>query len=136
MMEFMSSEQLKLVGSILSQIDTGISEIKEWNKDIICANDYLVSTEGSRNLAATSMLLSAIGEGLKRIDKLTNGELLLLRPEIPWKQVKGMRDHIAHGYFDIDSGLIYEVVKEELDGLQIAIKALKDIVSDNKIGSH
>lgn len=125
----MSSEKCKLVGSILSQIDTGISEIKEWNKDIACANDYLVSTEGSRNLAATSMLLSAIGEGLKRIDKLTNGELLPLRPEIPWKQVKGMRDHIAHGYFDIDSDLIYEVVKEELDGLQIAVKALKEIVS-------
>ncbi|MCQ2259342.1 MAG: DUF86 domain-containing protein [Bacteroidaceae bacterium] len=129
MMEYLSSEKCKLVGSILSQIDTGISEIKEWNKDIACANDYLVSTEGSRNLAATSMLLSAIGEGLKRIDKLTNGELLPLRPEIPWKQVKGMRDHIAHGYFDIDSDLIYEVVKEELDGLQIAVKALKEIVS-------
>lgn len=129
MMESMSLEQRKLVGNILSQIDTGISEIKEWNKNVSCANDYLVSIEGSRNLAATSMLLSAIGEGLKRIDKLTSGELLPLRPEIPWKQVKGMRDHIAHGYFDIDSDLIYEVVTEELDGLQIAIKALKDIVS-------
>lgn len=127
MMESMSSEQRELVGSILSQIDTGISEIKEWNKDVTCANDYLVSTEGSRNLAATSMLLSAIGEGLKRIDKLTNGELLPMRPEIPWKQVKGMRDHIAHGYFDIDSDLIYEVVKEELDKLQVAVKALKEI---------
>lgn len=129
MMVSMSSEQRSLVSSILSQIDTGISEIKEWNKDISCANDYLVSTEGSRNLAATSMLLSAIGEGLKRIDKITEGNLLPMRPEIPWKQVKGMRDHIAHGYFDIDSDLIFEVVKEELDALQIAIKALIDVVS-------
>lgn len=74
------------------------------------------------------MLLSAIGEGLKRIDNITEGKLLPLRPEIPWKQVKGMRDHIAHGYFDIDSGLIYEVVKEELDDLQTAIRCLIDIV--------
>lgn len=47
---------------------------------------------------------------------------------LPWKQVKGMRDHIAHGYFDIDSDLIYEVVKEELDDLQTAIRWLKDVV--------
>lgn len=127
-MESLSSEQQNLIYSILSQIDTGISEIKEWNKDITSADDYHITIEGSRNLAATSMLLSAIGEGLKRIDNITDGKLLPLRPEIPWKQVKGMRDHIAHGYFDIDSGLIYEVVKEELDDLQTAIRCLIDIV--------
>lgn len=126
-MESLSSEQQNLVCSILSQIDTGISEIKEWNKDITCADDYHVSIEGSRTLAATSMLLSAIGEGLKRIDRITEGKFLPLRPEIPWKQVKGMRDHIAHGYFDIDSDLIYEVVTEELVNLQVAIRWLKDI---------
>lgn len=109
-MESLSSEQQNLIYSILSQIDTGISEIKEWNKDITSADDFHITIEGPRNLAATSMLLSAIGEGLKRIDNITDGKLLPLRPEIPWKQVKGMRDHIAHGYFDIDSGLIYEVV--------------------------
>lgn len=129
-MESMSLEQRRLIGNILSQIDTAISDIKEWNKGIFQANDYIVSTEGSQTLAATSMLLSAIGEGLKRIDKITEGHFLSLRPEIPWKQVKGMRDHISHGYFDIDPDLIFEVVKEELDALQIAIKALKDIISD------
>lgn len=129
MMESMSSEQRSLVLGILSQIDTGITEIREWNKDVVCANDYLVSIDGSRNLAATSMLLSAIGEGLKRVDRITDGNLLILCPQIPWKQVKGMRDHIAHGYFDIDSDLIYNVVTEELDDLQHAIRELKDIVS-------
>lgn len=88
-----------------------------------------MSIDGSRNLAATSMLLSAIGEGLKRVDRITDGKLLILCPQIPWKQVKGMRDHIAHGYFDIDSDLIYNVVTEELDDLQHAIRELLDIVS-------
>ena len=31
---------------------------------------------------------------------------------MPWKQVMGIRDHIAHGYFDINADLIFDVVKK------------------------
>ena len=72
-------------------------------------------------LAADCMLIEAIGEGIKRIDERTNGELLIYCPEIPWKAVKGMRDHIAHGYFDINSELVWDVVKNDLSPLRDAI---------------
>lgn len=32
--------------------------------------------------------------------------LLPLQSQIPWEQVMGMRDHIAHGYFDINTDLV------------------------------
>ena len=48
--------------------------------------------------------------------------LLVLRPEIPWKQVMGMRDHIAHGYFDIDAELVFQTVKYKLDPLLDAVR--------------
>lgn len=124
-MEFVSSAQHDLVVCILAQIDSAITEIFMWNKDIRDESDYISSSDGNRNLAATSMLLSAIGEGLKKVDKLTNGEFLPLRPEIPWKLVMGMRDHITHGYFDIDATMIFTTVREELQPLQSAIHALK-----------
>ena len=38
-----------------------------------------------------------------------------------WKAVKGMRDHIAHGYFDINSELVWDVVKNDLSPLREAI---------------
>lgn len=120
----MSSSVREVVVGMLSQIDAAINEIQVWNKDVRNVDDYLSSLDGSRNLAATSMMLESIGEAVKKIDKLTNGELFLLKPEIPWKQIKGMRDHIAHGYFDIDVEMIWQVVNEELLPLQAAIKEL------------
>ena len=126
-MESTSSEQRELARAILSQIDTAISDILEWNKDIKTADDYLITSDGMRTLAATSMLLEAIGEGFKRIDKITKGTLLAQCPEIPWRQVKGLRDHIAHGYFDIDTDIIWDTVSTELSALQEAVRKLQAV---------
>lgn len=75
-----------------------------------------------KNLAASCMLIEAIGEGVKQIDKFTDSKLLIERPEIPWKDVIGIRNHIAHGYFDIDGDIVFDVVKNNLDSLQEAIE--------------
>lgn len=75
-----------------------------------------------KNLAASCMLIEAIGEGVKQIDKFTDSKLLIERPEIPWKDVIGIRNHIAHGYFDIDGDIVFDVVKNNLDSLQKAIE--------------
>ena len=75
-----------------------------------------------KNLAASCMLIEAIGEGIKQIDKATEGKLLIERPEIPWKDVIGIRNHIAHGYFDIDGEMVLDVVKNDLDSLLAAIE--------------
>ena len=73
-------------------------------------------------MAASCMLIEAIGESVKLIDKMTDGKLLVARPEIPWEDVIGMRNHIAHGYFDIDGDIVFDVVKNNLDDLQDAIQ--------------
>lgn len=75
-----------------------------------------------KNLAASCMLIEAIGEGVKQIDKFTDSKLLIERPEIPWKDVIGISNHIAHGYFDIDGDIVFDVVKNNLDSLQEAIE--------------
>lgn len=75
-----------------------------------------------KNLAASCMLIEAIGEGIKQVDKATEGKLLIERPEIPWKDVIGIRNHIAHGYFDIDGEMVLDVVKNDLETLLAAIE--------------
>lgn len=75
-----------------------------------------------KNLAASCMLIEAIGEGIKQVDKATEGKLLIERTEIPWKDVIGIRNHIAHGYFDIDGEMVLDVVKNDLDSLLAAIE--------------
>lgn len=73
-------------------------------------------------MAATCMLIEAIGEAYKRIDKATEGTLLSEYEGIPWKAVKGIRDRIAHGYFEIDADIIYEAVANDIPALLIATR--------------
>lgn len=104
------------------QIRTAIIQLKEWNNNVQSSDDYYCSPDGMKNLAASCMLIEAIGEGVKQIDKITDSKLLVKRPEIPWKDVIGIRNHIAHGYFDIDGDMVFDVIKNDLDSLLEAIE--------------
>lgn len=115
----MLSNRLK---GLLFQIRTAILQLKEWNNNVQSSDDYYCSPEGMKDLAASCMLIEAIGESVKQIDKITEGNLLAKRPEIPWKDVIGIRNHIAHGYFDIDGDMVFDVVKNDLDSLLEAIE--------------
>lgn len=117
---------------LLVQIRTAILQLKDWNSNIISSDDYYSSPDGMKNLAASCMLIEAIGEGIKQIDKITDGRLLVNRPEIPWKDVIGIRNHIAHGYFDIDGDMVLDVVKNDLDSLLEAIDFFIDSYKGNK----
>lgn len=111
---------------LLRQIHDAILQLKDWNKNILLSDDYYCSPEGMKNLAASCMLIEAIGESVKQVDKITEGNLLPLRPEIPWKDVIGIRNHIAHGYFDIDGDMVFDVIKNDLDTLLEAVQYFID----------
>ena len=119
MTEYTSSS--RILGT-LTQIKEAIKQLQDWNKDIQTVDDYYCTPEGMKNLAASCMLIEAIGEGVKQIDKLTHSQLLRERPEIPWQDVIGIRNHIAHGYFDIDGDIVLDVVKNNLGELLAAIE--------------
>ncbi len=121
-MESLSSENKALALDILYDIQSAIERIQERTKNIRSADDFLSSPEGMTLLDATCMLLIAVGESLKNLDKVTDGKLLPIYPSIPWKQVKGLRDIIAHHYFDVDAGQIFWILSNELTPLQTALQ--------------
>ncbi len=59
-----------------------------------------IGKNGMERLESTCMLLIAIGESIKGVDKLTNKGLLTQFPKVDWKGAMGIRDIIAHHYFD------------------------------------
>jgi len=121
-MESLSSENKALALDILYDILSAIERIQERTKDIRSADDFLSSPGGMTLLDATCMLLIAVGESLKNLDKVTDGKLLPTYPSIPWKQVKGLRDIIAHHYFDVDASQIFWILSNELTPLQTALQ--------------
>lgn len=116
-MESISSDMCEVVLDTLCQIKAAIENLMQWNQGITDMNELLMSPSGMQDLAGNCMTIMAVGEGFLKIDKSTDGKLLPLRPEIPWRQVFGLRNRIAHGYFDIDIDIISEVINNDLEPL-------------------
>ena len=89
-MESLSSENKGIALDILEDILSAIEKLENRTKDIQSVDDFLCSSSGMVLLDATCMLLIAIGESLKSLDKTTDGKLLPTYPSIPWKNVKGL----------------------------------------------
>lgn len=111
----------------LNQISSAAQRILKRFLKVPSIDYFLETDEGLEKLDAFCMQLIAIGESLKHVDKLTNKTLLSQYPEIDWKAVKGMRDIITHHYFDLDAEAVYDVCKNDIEPLLVAIN---HIISD------
>ena len=110
----------------LKRIATTIERIINNSKEITGSEYYLLSPAGMERLESTCMLILAIGESVKGIDKMTNKQLLVKYPQVDWKGVMGIRDIIAHHYFDIDESIVFDVVKNKLPGMLDTINKIID----------
>ena len=106
-----------LVKEILCQIKDALEKIAWRTSKISCANDFTDTPEGMEKLDGVCMLFMAIGESLKKIDKMTSGRLLPRYPEIDWKGAIGFRDIIAHHYFDIDAEEVFWICSHHIGPL-------------------
>lgn len=123
------NDQKLMILSTLEDIKFSIELIKKESIKIKSSDDFLEDDDSLEKLDSISMRLVAIGEGFKNIDKLSNYKLLKNYPNIPWKQVKGIRDILSHHYFDLDSEVIFQICKNELDNL---LKTTVQIINDIK----
>ena len=107
----------ELAIEILKKIKSAIERLEERTKDIKSVDDFLMSSYGMEKLDASCMLLIAIGESIKSFDKITDKKVLCEDASIPWNEIMGVRDIIAHHYFDIDAEEIYNIIKFDLKPL-------------------
>ncbi len=75
---------------------------------------------------AVRIRLLEIGEAVKALP----AELLDSQPTIPWRQIAGMRDHLAHRYFDTAHAILQATVGDDLPELERAVQALAKALSD------
>ena len=124
----MSDDKERMILSTLEDIKHSLELIVKRCESIKSADDFLKDEIGLERLDSISMRLIAIGEGFKNVDKLSNQELLKRYSNIPWKQVKGIRDILSHHYFDLDAETIFDICENSLSELlNTTIQIMSDL---------
>ncbi len=110
---------------LLDKIIESVEVIQQRTQTIHDVNDFLNSSTGILILDGVCMKLIAVGESIKTLDKLTKSNLLVHYPQIPWREVMGMRDIIVHHYFEVDADVIFNTVKESVPELMSVLKQIR-----------
>jgi len=132
-MELESTDNIEMVYETLKNINTAITRLQERSIDIHSVDDYLMSPTGMEKLDAACMVLIALGESVKTLDKLTEKKLLSTYPSVDWKGVMGVRDIIAHHYFEVDPEAVLDIIKNDLEPLKKAIDFFEDKLFPEKL---
>ena len=62
---------------------------------------------------AVARALEIVGEAAKRLPP----EVRTAYPDIPWREMAGMRDRIIHGYDNVNLRIMWDVVKKEIPAI-------------------
>ncbi len=65
--------------------------------------------------------LEILGEASKHLP----AEVKARMPEVAWREMAGMRDWLAHGYFTINADVVWNAIRIELPLLLKSIQAFK-----------
>lgn len=77
------------------------------------------------NTAGIILHIMIIGEATKRL----SSEFRAQHPKIPWKQMAGIRDVIAHQYDEIDFDLMWDVIQVSIPDM---LKKIEPLLPDGE----
>lgn len=64
--------------------------------------------------------LQIIGEAARALPE----DVRALAPDIPWPKIVGMRNVLVHGYFEIDTEIVWDAASRDLPALKPAVERL------------
>ena len=77
-----------------------------------------------RTQQAVIMSLIIIGEAATKVMD-GHPEFAGQHAQVPWRNMRGMRNRIAHGYFDINLDVVWDTVKTALPQLRLQLQAAR-----------
>ena len=112
----MKKVYLDYIKDILNSID----EIEEFVNEI----DFKEFVKDRKTFNATIRSLEVIGEAANKVPSFIKEKY----PDIPWKEMVGMRNKLIHEYFGIDEEILWETVKKDIPALKRRVlKVYKDL---------
>ena len=120
MMSYLSEEEKDI--NILKDIVYAINKIEAYTNDV---NDIIDFEENTEKYDATLLNFIVVGESVARLSDNIKEE----NDEIPWKNIKGFRNYIAHDYFGVDISEVWDVIQNHISKLK---KDIEQIIENKK----
>jgi uncharacterized protein with HEPN domain len=95
-------------------------------------DDFL---DDKRTQQAVVMSLIIIGEAATKVMD-DYAAFAQAHPEIPWRSMRGMRNRIAHGYFDINLEVVWNTVQTALPALLQQLPIARQDADNESRGAH
>jgi uncharacterized protein with HEPN domain len=98
----------------IEQIQDSISKIERFVSGI----DENTFRSDEKTQSAVILQLALIGELAKRLSTETKERI-----QLPWKEIAGFRDRAIHDYFDIDLGIVWQTILDDIPLVKSALEA-------------
>jgi uncharacterized protein with HEPN domain len=102
---------------LLNDIIDALDRIDSFTRGL--SYDSFIADEKTVNAVTWNFLI--IGEAVKVLPQTLTAQ----HPEIPWRQIAGMRDKLTHAYFAVDYELVWKTVTVVLPQFRSVIEKMK-----------
>ncbi len=102
----------------LQDILDSISRIENYVEDMTY-EDFM---DDQKTVDAVARNIEIIGEATKNVPE----DIRETYPDLPWREMAGMRDKMIHGYFEIMHGILWETIKHDLPLIKPKIREMLD----------
>lgn len=100
---------LKHMLDAVARIESYVADVEE--------AEFLANTEKQD---AIIRQLQVLGEAVKRLSQ----DLRAAYPEVPWREVAGMRDKLVHDYFGVDLSFVWVTATKDIPALKPKIRRM------------
>jgi uncharacterized protein with HEPN domain len=110
-----SARELEHLRFMLESIDLALSYV-----DGFVLGDFL---EDKRTQQAVILNLLHLGEAANRL-MIESSDIGSRYSHIPWNQMRGMRNRLAHGYFDVNLNVVWSTLQNALPELREQLRMI------------
>jgi uncharacterized protein with HEPN domain len=111
-------------GNLLAIIDASEKTLK-YTSQLLDADMFYLD---EKTFDAVLMNFVIIGESVARL----SAETLTDNDSIPWAQIKGFRNMVAHDYFGVDAEEVWEIIQNHIPKLILEVKNIIEKMKNQK----
>lgn len=100
----------------LHDIVTAIGKIRRYTAGM----DQDAFAADEKTVDAVTRNLSVIGEAANHVPD----ELVSEHPDVPWTEMRGMRNVVIHEYFGVSLAIVWETVQQDLPSVERKLRRL------------